>query len=618
MILQSLCNYYDVLVQEDKVPSYGYTRIGISFALNISTQGEIRGLIPLSIPQQRGKKTFYYPLTMVVPRYAEPTVNVEASFLCGKSEYVLGISAKDETKPEHSAKRFKEFCRFNIELLLQVNHPAAKAVIAFLQNHNPANARSHPDINRHLEDILKGGRFVFQYENEYVHTIPEILKVWEVYLAGKGAYIGQCLVTGEFAPLTRLHSKIKGVKGTTAGSLVSFNKDAFCSFGRRSKEDKGLNAPVSQKAEFAYTTALNYLLDSDKNNFFLNDTTVVYWVENDESVYTETFAAAFINPEFLLEETQRQPDKSAEQKIEELADKVKHLRQPDWEHILDSVKGNPRFYVLGLSPNQGRISVRFFVSEPFLRILSRITQHHKDLEIIATPGFRFRQPKAISLKALLSETIPKKAKERKVAPLLEGTVIRTILAGAPYPDELYYSILNRIRADADDEKDHFDKINLVRAAIVKAYLIRKYSKTQHSIKEVLAMSLNEQSTYTPYVLGRLFAVLEKTQRDAIPNLNATIKDHYFTSACASPRSVFPTLLRLAQHHIAKDDKNGFFNDKRIEALEDRLEVDKNPLPARLTLDEQGAFILGYYHQRAAFYVKKGNNEDATQPDDSQS
>ena len=123
------------------------------------------------------------------------------------------------------------------------------------------------------------------------------------------------------------------------------------------------------------------------------------------------------------------------------------------------------------------------------------------------------------------------------------------------------------------------------------------------------MSLNEQSTYVPYVLGRLFAVLEKTQRDANPNLNTTIKDRYFTSACASPRSVFPTLLKLAQHHISKDDKRGRFNDKDIEELEDRLEIDKNPLPARLALDEQGAFILGYYHQRAAFsafFSKKGD------------
>ncbi len=199
-----------------------------------------------------------------------------------------------------------------------------------------------------------------------------------------------------------------------------------------------------------------------------------------------------------------------------------------------------------------------------------------------------------------------KAKEKKVAPLLEGAVTRAILTGSRYPDELYYAIINRIRADTDDDEKRFDKVNLVRAAVVKAYLLRKYSRVHHPIKEVLTMSLNEQSIYPPYVLGRLFAVLEKTQKDANPNLNSTIKDRYFTSACASPRSVFPTLLRLAQHHITKDDKNGFFNDKRIEEMVNRLELDKDPLPARLILDDQGAFILGYYHQRAAFFGKSSD------------
>jgi len=521
----------------------------------------------------------------------------------------LGISERDEKNAKYSAKRFKEFCSFNKELLHQVNCEAAEAVIAFLDNHDPSTARAQPDISRYLEEILKGDRFVFRFENQLVHEIPEIKDVWEKYYAGKDASMGQCLVTGEMAPLARLHSKIKGVKGTTAGSLVSFNKDAFLSYGHRTKETKELNAPVSRKAEAAYTAALNHLLASETNKFFLDDTTVVFWAESDETIYPELFGAVLINPEYLIEDAEPPKDKSAQKKIEALASKVKRLQQPDWDRLLDEVTGNPRFYILGLSPNQGRISVRFFVSEPFRQILTRITRHHKDLEITTTLGGRFKQPKAINLRDLLFETVPPKAKVKKIAPLLEGVVTRAILTGSRYPDELYYSIITRIRADTDDKDRRIEKINFIRAAIAKAYLLRKYAQIQHPIKEVLVMSLNDQSTYVPYVLGRLFAVLEKTQRDANPNLNTTIKDRYFTSACASPRSVFPTLLRLAQHHISKDDKRGRFNDKNIEELEDRLEIDKNPLPARLTLDEQGAFILGYYHQRAAFsafFSKKGD------------
>jgi CRISPR-associated protein Csd1 len=617
MILQALCNYYQILKQEESdVAPEGYTRIGISFALEISKQGNILGVIPLYTPKQGKKKSGQELRPMIVPRYVEPTSNVEASFLCGKSAYVLGISEKDEKKPKYSADRFKEFCRFNKELLSQASCEAAKAVIAFLDNHNPATARVHPEISRHLEEIMKGARFIFRFENQYVHEVPEIKQVWETYYAGKDAHIGQCLVTGEIAPLAHLHSKIKGVKGTTAGSLVSFNEPAFRSYGRRSDEDKGLNAPVSQKAEFAYTTALNHLLASEKNKFYLDDTTVVYWAENDESVYAEIFGLALFNPEYISDEDYRKRDKSAEKKLGELADKVKRMQNADLDHLLDDVKGNPRFYVLGLSPNQGRIAVKFFISEPFRDMLIRINRHYQDMKITKTPGGRFKQPNDIGLPTLLFETVSPKASVKEVAPLLEGAVTRAILTGSRYPDELYYAIINRIRADVDDEKKRVEKISYVRVAIIKSYFLRKYSQIQNAIKEVLTMSLNEQSTYPPYVLGRLFAVLEKTQKDAYPKLNTTIKDRYFTSACAAPASVFPTLLRLAQHHISKDDKYGRFNDSRIEELENLLKLDKNPLPARLTLDEQGVFILGYYHQRAAFYAKNDSNaKNATQSDE---
>ena len=120
------------------------------------------------------------------------------------------------------------------------------------------------------------------------------------------------------------------------------------------------------------------------------------------------------------------------------------------------------------------------------------------------------------------------------------------------------------------------------------------------------MSLNEQSAIPAYVLGRLFAVLEKVQQEAIGNVNASIKDRYFTSACASPASVFPVLLRLTQHHISKAEF-GYVSDRRIQEILNLLDVEKNPIPARLALDEQGIFVLGYYHQRAAFYVSKNEN-----------
>jgi CRISPR-associated protein Csd1 len=179
-----------------------------------------------------------------------------------------------------------------------------------------------------------------------------------------------------------------------------------------------------------------------------------------------------------------------------------------------------------------------------------------------------------------------------------GALFRSILNDSPYPAALYYAMINRMRADHE--------VNYARAAVIKAYLVRKYRyQSQHAIQEVLTMALNEQATTPAYLLGRLFAVLEKAQKDAAAptKLNATIKDRYFTSACATPASVFPVLLRLSQHHISKAEY-GYFNDKRIEAIMNRLDIENNPFPSHLSLDEQGIFVLGYYHQRAAFFEPK--------------
>jgi CRISPR-associated protein Csd1 len=188
--------------------------------------------------------------------------------------------------------------------------------------------------------------------------------------------------------------------------------------------------------------------------------------------------------------------------------------------------------------------------------------------------------------------------------------MRAILTDSPYPAALYNAIINRLRADMDDQQNRIHKINYVRAAVVKAFLRRKYRRQpQHPSQEVLVMSLNEKSTIPAYVLGRLFAVLEKVQKEAVGDMNATIKDRYFTSACASPASVFPVLLRLSQHHISKAEY-GYASDNRIQGLLNLLDVEKHPFPARLSLDEQGIFVLGYYHQRVAFYTHKNEAKEA--------
>jgi len=187
---------------------------------------------------------------------------------------------------------------------------------------------------------------------------------------------------------------------------------------------------------------------------------------------------------------------------------------------------------------------------------------------------------------------------------MTGVFIQSILENTPYPISLYYSVINRIRSDSDNPEMGIQKINYRRASIIKAYLTRKYrNQNNFQINEVLKMSLNEQSTNIAYLLGRLFAILEKVQQEAIGDVNASIKDRFFTSACASPAIVFPQLLRLSQHHIAKS-QYGYVTDNRIENIMNLINMSEHPFPTHLSLDEQGIFILGYYHQRTAFYSNK--------------
>jgi len=608
MILQALTRYYDILSNdpESDIAPPGYSSTGISFALNISAKGELLDVFPLFEQVLRGKKMEEKPRRMIVPEQVKKTSGISANFLSENGAYILGISDKGDS--EYLQKRFEEFSRLNKELLTKVDRAPAKAVIAFLDTYDFRTGREHPKIASHLEAILKGGNIVFMFNGSFVHEDAAIRQAWDIYKSSSDAILVQCLVTGEVAPVARLHPSLKGIRDAnpTGATLVGFNARAYESYNR----EQGMNSPVSEKAAFAYTTALNYLLSSSNENkkFTIGDTTVVYWAESEQKAYAKAFMG-LCEPEMVEveapaeEESQPTRDKKAEKRLKKVAEKVRRVQALDIKHLLDGLDGNPRFYILGLAPNAARVAIRFFHSDPFDKIVEKIMKHYKDLEMVKEFD---DQPTYLTIRHILEETISKKASDPQASPLMAGSVFRAILDNSPYPAALYNAIINRIRADQDDPKKFIKKISYARAAILKAYLLRKYrNQPQKPIQEVLVMSLNEQSTIPAYLLGRIFAVLEKVQKEAIGDVNASVKDRYFTSACASPKTVFPLLLRLSQHWISKAEF-GYASDNRIEKIMNLLDVEKNPFPSHLTLDEQGIFVLGYYHQRTAFYVKNDN------------
>lgn len=637
MILQSLYNYYQILREDSEleIAQPGYSNAPVSHAANLSLQGDLLDIIPLYVPVQQGKKTVDRPRRINVPEQIKRAgVSPKPNFMCDYSAFVLGVPEQKEKDTQYGLKRFEAFREHNIEILSKVDSPIARAVITFLKNHDPQKAKDIPVVARNLESLVQGNNLIFYVEGKDALSDPKIRHAWEDHQLGQEAIEMQCLVTGEIEPIARLHPDIKGVRDaqTKGASLVSFNLDAFTSYGR----NQGANSPVSRSVASGYGVALNYLLSNQNPNrkIHLGDTTVVYWADTADKRYASAFYT-FLNPEYQqaqvegeAEETKgkgkRKRAKEAEKMLGEVAGSVQQGKAIDLAELSKELNRDTRFYVLGLAPSAARLAVRFFLTEPFGLFAQRIMQHYKDLQIEKEYA---NQSDYISPYRILAECVSPKVTQRddevkKSWSLLGGAFIRSILTGAPYPEGLYTAFINRIRHDTDETNDEGRrrnvKINYIRAAYIKAHLIRKYRRQGNNpYQEALQMSLNESYTHPAYVLGRLFAVLEKAQREAIgQNINATIKDRYFTSACASPASVFPTLLRLSHHWTTKAEYGGI-SDRKIQDLLDML--DAKPFSSRLSLEEQGVFVLGYYHQRAAFYAKKGDNADkSTQSDDSQS
>lgn len=617
MILQALYNYYRILLKDPdvEIAEPGYSNAPVSHALNLSSRGELLDIIPLYVLDEKGKEM---PRRMNVPAQIKRSVNVAANFLCDNPVYVLGITNKESKDTDYAQKRFEEFKKHNLNILKSVDSPAARAVIAFLKNHDPHKASKNQVIAKHLDDLQQGSNLIFQVEGKNVLDDPKIRRVWEKYHLRQEALEMQCLVTGEIEPVARLHPDIKGIPGaqTKGASLVSFNLEAFTSYGR----EQGLNSPVSRRAAAGYAVALNYLLSKQNPNpkIYFGDATVVYWADTPD----KRFASAFytlLNPEYQQadapsEETEdrRKHDKNVEKTLSGILESIKQGKALDQTALRDIFDQETRFYVLGLSPNASRLSVRFFLTDSFGVFVKRIMQHYEDLQIEKEFD---NQPAYISPYRVLAECVSPKVTQRDDEvknswSLLGGAFMRSILLGTPYPEGLYTAIINRIRHDTD-EGNRSVKINYIRIAYIKAHLTRKFryqekknSSFSNPYKEALQMSLNDSYNHPAYVLGRLFAVLEKLQKEAIgKEINTTIKDRYFATACASPASVFPTLLRLSNHWISKAEYGGT-SDRMIQNLLDKLEA--SPFPSRLSLEEQGIFVLGYYHQTRAFY--KTTNE----------
>lgn len=584
MILQALTAYYEQLLRTGQISAPGWeNQFKVSYWLRINAEGQLIDLVDCRQMVLRGKKEVLAPREMAVPAHVKRASGIAANFLCDNSTYLLG--ADEKGKPERSIQCFEACAKLHHAILNGVDSPAARAVLAFFDHWKPEEASAHPLLADRWKDITGNANLLFDYEGpegSILSTEDEAIRAaWQRHYnsASPDAPLVQCLVTGQQAPAARLHPSIKGVPGAqvAGAALVSFNAPAFCSYGH----EQGENAPVSEYAAFAYTTALNTLLASRDHCRILGDTAVVCWAEN-------ASPSCCMMAMFGIPENHGLTEDDLSKALDNLA-----KGQPcSW--MGEDLQPGQHFYVLGLSPNAARISVRFFYRDTMGKFAAHLQQHAKALEIDRPP---YDQEPLISISKIVRETLNFKERNPKPSPQLSGALLRAALTGAPYPSTLLHSIASRIHAD--------QKVTPNRAAILKAYYLRNAS-TLSNHKEILDMKLNDDSNYCPYVLGRLFATLEHIQSDANSEINTTIRDRYFNAACETPEVVFPTLINLAQKHLKKLTPAQQINyNKLLTHLFSKID---ETLPAHTTLPEQGAFQIGYYHQMRKFYTKKDKED----------
>jgi CRISPR-associated protein Csd1 len=567
MILQALAAYYDRLFADGAVQPQGFQQREIPWVVELSPDGRFQRLIRTGGEDNRGR-------TFVVPAEVKKSVNIAANLLWGNPEYAFGWPRSGLTEKQ-AAKVPQRHRAFLARLRALPDSVRADvgvfAVITFLEANDFAPLRSSDG----WAELSRGnGNVSFRLEGDpglvcERPAVTGIVSKTAAEPAGTDSK-GWCLMTGRRAGAARLHPTIKGVRGaqTSGANLVSFNRDAFTSHGW----SQGANAPISEAAAHAYTSALNQLLarGNDRHRFVEGDTTFVFWAAEPTPI-EDQFA-------HLLGSSGADQQESDGTPVRDTFESVRRGLRP-------SLDDQTAFYVLGLAPNAARLAVRLWHEGTVGELAHNILRHFADLEIVGLGG----ESNVPSLWRLIGAAA-RDSDPRKLSDTLRGQLatglMTAILDQLPYPATLFARTVNRCRAE--------QSVWPIRAALIKASLNRR------SPEEEVTVSLDPDEPNAGYRLGRLFAILENIQRNAQGDINVTIRDRYFSAAMTAPRSAFAELMRLKNAHLKKVRRSSPGLAVHFERALDQI-LDSLPpaagFPASLSLDDQGRFILGYHQQR---------------------
>lgn len=592
MIFASLVQHYERLAARGELPAFGFTQEKISFVLVLDRNGALQDIEDIRTTDGKKPK----PVLLTVPAsFKRSGISPPSFFLWDKTAFVLGVEHKaDAETPTLNLKSHAAFRQLHLERLAGATDAGLVALRKFVEAWVPEHWARVPLVCKHAGDLF-GSNLVFRLDGElgYLHARAAALQLVSRFSTIDDAVAGTCLVTGESRPIARLHPAIKGVRGaqSSGASIVSFNLDAFDSYGK----SQGSNAPVSVHAAFAYTTVLNHLLRRDPHHpqcTQIGDASVVFWAQAEDAKKQEAaemlFSQALDPP----------PDDRSETKSlgRALAAVSEGRAAKDLDPDLDP---HTRLFVLGLAPNASRLSIRYWITGSLAEFAQRLSQHYRDLMIEPVPWKTPPNPWR------LLTSIAAQENSENIPPLLAGAVMRSVLTGSRYPRTLLSAALVRMRADR--------QITGLRVALCKAVLTRGQRLDARKNQQEIPVSLDRSNPAASYRLGRLFSALESIQEVALGKVSATVKDRYYASASATPAQVFPLLMRGAQNHLSKAMKD---NSKGGLARALEIEVNQiidglgNEFPRTLSLEDQGRFAIGYYHQRGERFRSKAGKDEA--------
>lgn len=594
MIINDLIDHYNHQQQLGAIEPYGWTITNVPYALVINHDGELQRIVTLG---DTSGTRIINEISMPIP--PARSTNIAARFGCDNAQYMLGDPYKGNAKrAHHSFEATRELYHAVLDDINDDRNPSISSMLAFV-DHEAQWERARELMGDEWPSMVIRN-FTIMVDGVLIIDQPDIADAWTRYITAQAQQdIDETtalpsIIDGQRIAPALTHPKINGLRGGQASgtSLISCNSQSGESYGH----SQNSNSPMSQMQANAYTEAINTLLADWQHVQHLDDTSIVTWADADTPAYNDIIQYdVFGNVTGRTTSDKTTPDKDTSDKLTTAMHHATAALAQGMAYDFDGIKldANKHCSILGLNPQAGRASVALYLRDTMGDFCARIMQHQSDMRIAG-----LRNGKTPTPYVICRQTVNEKSKNDKSITALRADIITSILNGDLYPTALLRKVQQRIRTEHD--------INAIKASIIKAYYTRLARMrpdnpiTTEPFKEILTMALNEDSTYEPYVLGRMMATYEAIQHAANPNIKATIKDKYFSQAAATPATVFPLMGKLVEKRMRQLERS---NPAAAVRLSKRLGsiVSKLPdrYPAKLTLDEQGAFQLGYYQERQA-------------------